>query len=170
MTHPCWEPSPSAAERAAVNVDLKMVSFVAQMANSASRRLDDWSAGCRGDPNNLMTRHLFVNVPSNALRLGHFTAHRARVDRSYPRVLSRISRQDTSSQPRIDLRSHARTRASREHRVLRPPRQTLFTASSHDGRATASLPTSGASTPTPSGQAPRSDPGTPAGLRSRPQR
>ena len=167
MTHPCWEPSPSAAERAAVNVDLKMVSFVAQMANSASRRLV-----CRlpRRSNNLMTRHLFVNVPSNALRLRHFTAHRARADRSYPRVLSRISRQDTPSQPRIDLRSHARTRASREHRVLRPPRQTLFTASSHDGRATASLPTSGASTPTPSGQAPRSDPGTPAGLRSRPQR
>ena len=168
MTHPCWEPSPSAATRAAVNVDLKMVSFVAQMANSASRRLvcqlpEDL-------PNNLMTRHLFMNVPSNALRLRHFTAHRARADRSYPRVLSRISRQDTPSQPRIDLRSHARTRASREHRVLRPPRQTLFTASSHDGRATASLPTSGASTPTPSGQAPRSDPGTPAGLRSRPQR
>jgi hypothetical protein len=28
MTHPCWEPSPSAAERAAVNVDLKMVYIV----------------------------------------------------------------------------------------------------------------------------------------------
>ena len=169
MTHPCWEPSPSAAERSAVNVDLKMVSFVAQMA-TASRRLVCWLPR-RSNTCNLMTRHLFCEESSfRALHLRHFTAHRARADRSYPRVLSRISRQDTPSQPRIDLRSHARTRASREHRVLRPPRQTLFTASSHDGRATASLPTSGASTPTPSGQAPRSDPGTPAGLRSRPQR
>jgi len=84
-------------------------------------------------------------------------------------VLSHISRQDNPLLPRTDLRSHARTRASREQPTFGLRKQTLFRQPSRDDRATASRSTSGASTPTSSGQAPRSHPCSSQGLYCRPQ-
>ena len=84
-------------------------------------------------------------------------------------VLSHISSQDNPLPSRTDLRSHARTRASREQQLSASAKQTLFRQPSRDGRATASRSTSGASTPTSSGQAPRSHPGSSQGLYCRPK-